>query len=431
MSTFFTEAEFVQTYRHTALTKRVSIGKRTMRVTPRRPIAGKALYIDCRFFTPHRSISFGVAKRNIEETTLAHIFYNTKYCRQLEIVISLPLVEGAYAKSHPEQRVRHHLLRSIIYLIRTDMKKLILLIISAFVTGVCSYAQDDDLYFVPSKSDKAEAEPDKPGRATYTPLAETESSNWAENREDYRDVDDYNRRGHRADTTLRYNDEDESEDYGTYTTRIVRFHSPRIGVYVSSPYYIDVYDYWYDPWYYSTWYDPWYAPWYGWGWHSAYYWHSWGWGWHYPHYGWGWHYPHYGWGWAHHAPSNARYGHNGGWVSYSSRPASGGTRYAGREYGNRYGNGRPSRNFGNNYNNNARPSRNYGNDLRPSRNYGNSNDRDSRPSRSFGTDRNTSRPSRSFERNSSPSRNSGGHFSAPSRNSGGSGGRSIGGRGRR
>lgn len=301
----------------------------------------------------------------------------------------------------------------------------------ALTLNASAFAQDDDLYFVSSKQ-KQEKQVEEPRRATYTPIQEKQDeTNWAEGRGNGEwDVDTYNRRDTKADTANAELSLDEENDYGIYTTRIVRFHSPRVGVYVSSPYYVDVYDYWYDPWFYNTWYDPWYTPWYGWGWHAGY-WPGWyGWGWHYPHYhygwgwNWGWHHPHYdyAWGWGHRAPSNARYGRNGGWISYSGRPAESGNRYTGRPVsGNRYGY-RPSRDFGNNYNNSTRPSRNFGNDRnnsnisRPSRNFGNSNT--SRPARSFGNDNNASRPSRS-------------NFSAPSRNVGGGsvgGGRSGGGR---
>lgn len=104
---------------------------------------------------------------------------------------------------------------------------------------------------------------------------------------------------------------DPENDY-VYSRRILRFHSPRFGFAISSPYYWDlvydwgVYDYLYDP-YYDYFYDPFYWSW-GWGYGWAYRpWNTWYgpiWGWnHAPH---GWH--DWGWGpmWHDHGPV-ARY----------------------------------------------------------------------------------------------------------------------------
>lgn len=63
---------------------------------------------------------------------------------------------------------------------------------------------------------------------------------------------------------------DDGYEDGYFTSRLVRFWSPRVGVYVSSPFYMDYYDLCYDPFYYG------YAsPWYGWGWSGWYGWGSW------------------------------------------------------------------------------------------------------------------------------------------------------------
>lgn len=275
-------------------------------------------------------------------------------------------------------------------------------------------------------------------RSEYTSLSDDEdfeSSSWAEGRGNGgRDVDDYNRRGNasknRSKDYAEQDTLDPAQGNGAYTERIVRFHSPR-GVVVSSPYYVDYYDYYYDPFFYDPWRYSWYSPWYaGFGW-SSWYGPSWSWGWGWgswydpwyyygPSWAWGWGHHHHHWGWGHgwdwaYRPSNAvGASHNRGWVSYGNgrRPATGNrTDIANRYYngrpGNRYTNstGRPSR-----YDSKTRPSRNF--DTRPSRNL------NTRPSRDYN---NSSRPSRSYNSESSrPSRNfnSGSSFSRPSRSGG-------------
>ena len=73
-------------------------------------------------------------------------------------------------------------------------KSLLLLFMCLNVWG--TYAQDDDVYFVPSsKQHTAKAVQPAEDRSTYTPIPSDET-NWAEGRGDGgRDVDAYNRRG--------------------------------------------------------------------------------------------------------------------------------------------------------------------------------------------------------------------------------------------
>ena len=83
------------------------------------------------------------------------------------------------------------------------MKKSLLLTALCLSTlGV--YAQDDDVYFVPSSKDKIESKDTynaDPGRSTYTPIVTNDDeafsqSNWANGRGNGKwDVDAYNRRG--------------------------------------------------------------------------------------------------------------------------------------------------------------------------------------------------------------------------------------------
>ena len=160
------------------------------------------------------------------------------------------------------------------------MKKMILLtIVSAF--SISLMAQDNDMYFVPTKENKAKEAKmyGMPQNVYYS------GSN--------RSVDDYNRRamiGAPIDTTANdiidfsavrgvYPDSDslatESEDY-KLTRRMSRFddYTPSVAYWEgyrdgrwSSPWYHSWYS-WYDPWYYDSWWywnDPfYYSSWYGW-----------------------------------------------------------------------------------------------------------------------------------------------------------------------
>ena len=344
-----------------------------------------------------------------------------------------------------------------------------------------TYAQDDDVYFVPSSKDRtATTEPVTAGRSSYTGIPETESqqqtyesSHWADHRGNgHWDVDAYNRRGRNykgqayasgADTTSTESccqssakstydaGYDDGYEDGYFTSRLVRFWSPRVGIYVSSPFYMDYYDLCYDPFYYG------YAsPWYGWGWSGWYGWGSW-YGWR-PYYNWGWN-----WGWGgwhspwydpwwgpnyafhpgHWYPSNAQRGPVGGYVAYGGSRGTG--RLTGTANRNSFGlSSRPSSNFGGlnrgtagrtDYSGATRPSRNFGTSSQPSRSYNNNRQQpqrteQSRPSRSFGNSNGSSSPSRSY---SAPSRSSGsfgggGSFGSGRSFGGGGGGRSFGGR---
>ncbi len=165
------------------------------------------------------------------------------------------------------------------------MKKWILL------AAICSLprqlmAQDDDMYFVPTKENVAkEAENYGMPKKTYY-----SGSN--------RSIDDYNGRLSSTVTPIdSIGQEVETEDY-QYTRQLSRFddYTPsqaywegyRDGRWLSPWYYgrYGWYSTWYDPWYIS-WYDPWYDPWYyggyySWsspwryGWYSSYYYRPWG-----------------------------------------------------------------------------------------------------------------------------------------------------------
>ena len=178
-------------------------------------------------------------------------------------------------------------------------------------------AQDDDLYFTPKKSSKAEMSA-RHDRESYDRPTYYCGSN--------RNVDEYNRRGKLKsyyqkigtdslgndiiefregdgtygkadlDSTItiypgseRYYDDDDSDF--AYSRRMGRFDGfygywdPAFyGTYWGSPYwrgYYGWYDPWYDPWYYGSYYSGWYGGWYN-PWYYGYY--GWG-GW--PYYGWG------------------------------------------------------------------------------------------------------------------------------------------------
>ncbi len=267
----------------------------------------------------------------------------------------------------------------------------------------------DDVYFVPSKKQKAErkARLEAKSAAVY-PEDVFVADDWADGR-GYGgwDVDEYNRQGdyYAEGDTAYYEDYVEQEDE-SYTDRIVRFHSPSVGIYVSSPYY---WDYHYDNFWWGGYYN-YYRP---------YYW-NYGWG---PAYGyWGWHAPHHypGWGWTYpgHRPT-------------PPPPAGGGYRPGTGTNGQQYRPGRgPSRNSSTGGVYRGTPSRNNSSGVsRPS-----SGTRPStRPSQGTTTQRqpsnSTSRPSSSYTPSrsfgNSPSRSSGATISSPSRSSG-----SVGGSGR-
>lgn len=347
------------------------------------------------------------------------------------------------------------------------MKKFLLLL-CVCLSSLSTYAQDDDVYFVPSSKDRMKEKDTYTStsvRSSYTPITGSEqvyeTSNWADGRGNGgRDIDAYNRRGRNyrgsAADSIGYKkmyDEayDDGYEDGLYTARIVRFCSPRVGVYVSSPFYFDYYDLCglYDPFYYGYG-NPWslsfgWSGWYGWGsWYGwrPYYSIHWGWGspwydpWYDPWYGPVWGGPHWTWHPTHWLPSNAERGPVGGWVSRGGSRGSYGTagnihvgggrgsssKTAGRGFGvGRTGTYSPRRTFGTVNNN-------------PERNTTPSN---KNSGRSFGTttpntSNSTRSNSRSFDTNrgySTPSRGGGSGFGSRGAGRGSVGGsRSFGGR---
>lgn len=242
------------------------------------------------------------------------------------------------------------------------MRTAILISIMMVMLPIGTYAQYDDMYFVPKKEEKKaeskEIQPVSSGQevrrtstSTSVPVLSESENGFTLTREadygtssaDERDVDEYNRRymfydggseEEEADTLY-----DEAEEEGEwvngfkgsdadyqYTKRILRFYTPTVGIPVSSPLYWDLcYGpnaiYWnvYDDGFYayafpSSWNSLYYGPSFSWSWG----WRPWGWGfswysgwyspwydpWYGPWYGYGWyhhhHYwgPHYGGGWA-------------------------------------------------------------------------------------------------------------------------------------
>ena len=159
------------------------------------------------------------------------------------------------------------------------MKKWILITLVTLLP-LSLMAQDDDMYFVPTKKNVAQ-----------------EKQSWGMPKDTYysgsnRSVDEYNQRAmYSADSIgndiidfsavrgvypdSAYRGASASNDY-QYTKRLSRFddYSPseiywegyRDGRW-SSPWYYSAYYPWYD-----VWYDPWYSPWYDWRYHY------WGWG---------------------------------------------------------------------------------------------------------------------------------------------------------
>lgn len=103
-------------------------------------------------------------------------------------------------------------------------------------------AQNDDMFYVPKKEIK------------QSDVAKVLSASQSE-RGNYRDVDEYNRRGVYARTAETEVTEVVADDYYVedeynYSTRIVRFHNPTIVI--GSPYYWNVYP---GSWHYGSWYD--------------------------------------------------------------------------------------------------------------------------------------------------------------------------------
>lgn len=184
------------------------------------------------------------------------------------------------------------------------MKKSFFLLAFAGAFTLQSWAQSDDMYFMPSKS------------KTKVTSQETSAYYVGSNR----DVDEYNRRGRfgssyqpiapdslgndiiafqngtgvypdssYVDTTFSYtcNPNWEYEDF-PYTRRLSRwygYYDPWLYSYWG-PGMWDFFDPWYDSWYYGAdagWYDPWFYSYHRWGWPYYGGWYSWGWN--YPYWG--------------------------------------------------------------------------------------------------------------------------------------------------
>lgn len=182
-----------------------------------------------------------------------------------------------------------------------------------------SYAQRNDMYYRPSKDAKTEKTEANAVRPEVKTAAGAESAPALRQGayESYTDdeIDAYNRRYDTyGDDTLYLGDgeeeaaqaeegvEDSNGDDYECTVRLVRFHSPLIGVYCGfgDPFYWDYYYTWnwggfYTPWVYDAywgWSWSWWHPYYhGWNWYYRP-WNHWAWNhpWHYPHgYHYGWH----------------------------------------------------------------------------------------------------------------------------------------------
>lgn len=193
------------------------------------------------------------------------------------------------------------------------MKRLVIFSAMLAFTQLSIIAQDD-LYFFPEKSkeQKTEVKVENKTKAREPELIFKGNADVEVYNTSSRDEDEYNRRymysgdDVEPDTieAVESNIYDDENDY-QYSRQILRFYSPHVGVYVSSPYYWDLvygygaFDYIYaDPLFY---YDPYYWSWgwsFGWGWRPWGSWYGPFWGWYHPHHwvGWGcgpcWHNPH-------------------------------------------------------------------------------------------------------------------------------------------
>ena len=209
------------------------------------------------------------------------------------------------------------------------MKKLVLLSVLLGAMPFTMMAQDDDLYFVPTKENVAK-EAEKYGMPTDTYYAGSTRSADEYNRRAWsrvapidsagNDIIDFSaERGVYPDSAF-----NEVQDY-KYTRRMSRFddYSPSVAYWEG---YRD--GRWSSPWYYSnyTWYDPFYYPWYG----SLY--DPWYYGFYSPYY---YRYSYYGWPFAYYYGSY--YYGGGGPGGYYSYNRNGGTGGSISRYGNTHG----------------------------------------------------------------------------------------------
>lgn len=188
------------------------------------------------------------------------------------------------------------------------MKRLVIFSAMLALTQLSIIAQDD-LYFFPEKSkeQKTEVKVENKTKAREPELVFKGNADVEVYNTSSRDEDEYNRRymysedgsdGTKPDTIDGVDESDifdDENDY-QYSRQILRFYSPQVGVYVSSPYYWDLvygygaFDYLYaDPFFY---YDPYYWSWgwsFGWGWRPWGSWYGPFWGWYHPYHwvGWG------------------------------------------------------------------------------------------------------------------------------------------------
>lgn len=235
------------------------------------------------------------------------------------------------------------------------MKKIVLLwlmMVSLPLAGI-SQGYVDDLYYVPDEEEevageeKAEPAPETPAvRDVSAPASSSGSVVASRDAGNVRDVDEYNRRYTASSESESYYAEEElhdNEDGNTeelpgewvngfrgdegdyeYAVRLIRFHSPRFAVSVSSPFYWDVvyginswdwnvyddgiYAYVFPTYTNSLWWD-WRFGTFGWSWGWPYYSAYWGWPGYYGYWGWG--RPYYAWGWHHHWYDDPWHYHHG------------------------------------------------------------------------------------------------------------------------
>lgn len=304
------------------------------------------------------------------------------------------------------------------------MKRSYLLMMALSLGALTLQAQIDDVYYVPTAEQRAAEKAQQALESSYSNLegshAISSNENWAKGRRGNFDTDAYNRRSRSQITdTINASDFNNAADDWNCTTRLVRFHAPTVGIIVSSPYYMDYYDYWYSPLSYRY-YDPFWSDWSWYGWGRPWYYSCWGWSswaWHSPWYsGWyGGYSPWYGgWGWS----SYPRYWgytprYDYGWHdrNYQRGPVGG---------GRSFGNGSRS------YSNNGYNSRPYTNRQNSSRSYDNSNS--SRTSGRYYNTQTPSAPSRNYEAPVQPRTYSSPAPSSAPRTYSGGGGMSGGGR---
>ncbi len=225
------------------------------------------------------------------------------------------------------------------------MKKIFLLTMLGVSLPVLTMAQDDDLYFVPSKETKAKAA-NTYGMPTDTYYCGSKRSARDYNRRSWdataaasdttaNDIIDFSAvQGVYPDSTTATAATEEDSDY-TCTRKMSRFdgYTPseaywegyRDGTWTGGRpgWYSAWYGSWYGPWY-STWFDPWYDSWYFgtyWGWGAPYF-YAWYSPWRYDYYYWS--RPHWGWHGGYYAGSGTRYWSRAGYSHHKYLTARGG-----------------------------------------------------------------------------------------------------------